>query len=103
MINKMNTKLIAVAVLATSIGTLVLLNHKDSSAPSFALVGNQKIASKAPASECGSATDVWMCLVSKRTETHQKEWDAAHPAAARKQEADEFLDKFSWTDKVAAK
>ena len=103
MINKMNTKLIAVAVLATSIGTLVLLNHKDGSAPSFALVGNQKIASKAPASECGSATDVWMCLVSKRAANHQKEWDAAHPAAARKQEADGFLDQFSWTDKVAAK
>jgi hypothetical protein len=44
-----------------------------------------------------------MCLVSKRAANHQKEWDATHPAAARKQEADEFLDQFSWTDKVAAK
>lgn len=100
----MNTKLIAVAVLATSMGTLVLLNHEDGSAPSFALVGNQQAADvKATNNECGAAADVWSCLTTKRSKEHQKAWDAAHPPAARQREAAEFRDQFSWADEEPVK
>jgi hypothetical protein len=100
----MNTKAIAVAVLAASLGTLGVNAYNEQSkqvlSASVSINRNASAPQAGAAWECPGISDTWLCIVTAEHTRDQKEWDAAHPLVERQKAAKEFMESTSWLQEM---
>lgn len=97
----MSTKIIAITVLATSLGTLGITAYDKQTGKtesvSISMPGIQ-ISESGVDPECKGMDGLWKCIYKSQQEKQQKAWDEAHPLAEREKTYKEFLTSTTWID-----